>query len=103
MQDSPGVDHVEGAQTPDILVIQDRTLLNRPFTVTGKIAVAQSCRAEHGILIEIERMHTRAEFASGKRKQTAARTNIEKTQTREGIPFEQSAKRTFCFGELICA
>src|SRR5262249_13733556 len=65
MQDPPSIDHVERAETTHILGIQDRALLDRPFAVTGEIAVAQSCGAEYGILVKIERMHARSEFASG--------------------------------------
>src|SRR5262249_49273429 len=68
MQDPPSINHVECAETAHILAVQDRALLNCPFAVTGEIAVAQSRGAEDGILVEIERMHARAEFASDKRK-----------------------------------
>ena len=68
MQDPPSIDHVERAETAHILGIQDRALFDRPFAVTGEIAVTQSCGTEYGILVEIERMHARSEFASGERK-----------------------------------
>src|SRR5262249_30557303 len=72
MQDSPSINHVEWAETAHVLAVQDRALLDRPLAVTDEIAVAQSRSAEDGILIEIERMHARAEFASGERKEPAA-------------------------------
>src|SRR6516165_758252 len=68
MQDPPSIDHVEAAETAHIFGIQDRALFDRPFAITGEIAVAQACGAEYGILVEIERMHARAEFARGERK-----------------------------------
>src|SRR5258708_38031905 len=68
MQHPPSIDHVEQAETSHILGIQDQALLDRPFAVTGEIAVAQSCGTEYGIRVKIERMHARSEFASGERK-----------------------------------
>ena len=69
MKDSPSINRVESAEAADILAIKDRASLDPPFAVPGKIAFAQLCCAEYGILIEVERIHARAELASGERKQ----------------------------------
>src|SRR5262245_66691258 len=82
MQDSPSIDHVECAETSHVLAVQDRALLDRPFPVTGEIAVAQSRGAEDGVFVEIERMHARAKFASGERKEPAAWADSERAQSR---------------------
>src|SRR6478672_8837517 len=101
MQHSPSVNHVECAETAHIFVVQNRSLLDRPFTVAAEVALAQSRTAQYGILIEIERMHARAELASCERKQPAPRTNVEKAQSGKAIALQQPSKGKFRFGKLM--
>src|SRR5262245_61964314 len=88
MQDPPRIDHIKTAETADVPLIKDRALLYRPFAVAGKKAFPQLCRANHGIFIKVERMHARAQPARGERKQSATRTNVEKTQLGEAVALE---------------
>src|SRR5438876_10242869 len=71
MQDAPRIDHFKGAETVDISIVKDRALLDRPFAVASKIAFPQLCSTIHGFFIKVERVHTRAKFASGERRQSA--------------------------------
>jgi hypothetical protein len=101
MQHSPGVNDVECAELVHIFAIQDRALLDRPFTVAGEISLAQSSSAQYGILIEIERMYACAELARCERKQAAPRTNVEKAQPGKAIALEQASKGKLRFGKLM--
>ena len=71
MQDAPRIDHFKGAETVDIPIVKNRALLDRPFAVASKKAFAQLCSTIHRFFIKVERVHARAEFASGERKQSA--------------------------------
>src|SRR5262249_12360263 len=101
MQHSPGVNDVECTEPAHIFAVQDRALLDRPFSVAGEISLAQSSSAQYGILIEIERMYACAELARCERTQAAPRTNVERAQPGEAIALEQASKGNLRFGKLM--
>src|SRR5207237_9597416 len=76
-----------------------RSLLDTPIRIAREITVSKLLRTGKRIAVKIERVYLRAEPPRRERKQTAARTDVEKRFSLKRIHFEHFAQTIFCFSD----
>ena len=79
VQDAPGIDDVERPELIEEGLIQYRPLGDDPSVVVGKVSSLQFIGAGDGIRIVVEGIDLGPQVSSGKRKQTAAGSHVEKS------------------------
>src|SRR5262249_52947467 len=97
MQDSPGIDDVEGSKPTHELCVQNRTLADGPVLVVAIELLSQLLRTLYRGWIIVEGPDRASEPAGGQREQSTATTGVQEAQARQIIALEHLAEGLFRF------
>src|SRR5262245_22162326 len=93
MQHPPGIDDVEMPEPEDVIEVERRACFDDPPGVSWKIAPSQLRGAGDRLRVVIEGMHASSQSPGSQTEQPAARTDVQKTQSRERINLQHSFER----------